>query len=211
MKSIISKFLVIFGFLIFFGLILSPEFRMVLAIIVEWIFFPLSDLKFYIIVLIMSILTGLYSNLIQKYAVNYKRLKELQKKISEYQKEYINALKQKNQFKLKQLETKKDEMRILQSELMSMQFKPMAYTFIVSIPIWAWLWEKAYLSYQNVKFGIPVKFFNLNNSLFYVSTPFWGYIHVGEMVAIFPWWILWYMLCSIMISQLIKKLMKVGM
>lgn len=210
MKSVISRFLVILGFLIFFGLIFSYDFRVTLAIIVEKFFFPFSSLKFYITVLIMAILTGFYSNLIQKYTVNYKRMKELQKKISEYQKEYMEAVKQKNQFKLKQLEKKGEEMRMLQSELMSMQFKPMSYTFLVSIPIWAWLWEKAYLSYQNVKFGTPAEIFNLDNGLFYITTPFWGTIHVGEMVAIFPWWILWYMLCSITISQLIKKLMKVG-
>ncbi|MEM2726981.1 MAG: EMC3/TMCO1 family protein [Archaeoglobaceae archaeon] len=210
MKSVISRFLAILGFLIFFGLIFSYDFRVTLAIIVEKFFFPFSSLKFYITVLIMAILTGFYSNLIQKYTVNYKRMKELQKKISEYQKEYMEAVKQKNQFKLKQLEKRSEEMKMLQSELMSMQFKPMSYTFLVSIPIWAWLWEKAYLSYQNVKFGTPVEIFNLDNALFYITTPFWGTIHVSEMVAIFPWWILWYMLCSITISQLIKKLMKVG-
>ncbi|MEM4617020.1 MAG: EMC3/TMCO1 family protein [Archaeoglobaceae archaeon] len=211
MKRFISRLVAILGFLIFFGLIFSYEFRVALALIVERVLFPLSGFKFYVTVLIMAILAGLYSNLIQKYTVNYKRLKELQTKISEYQKEYLEAVKQKNQFKLKQLEKKSDEMKMLQSELMSMQFKPMSYTFLVSIPIWAWLWEKAYLSYQNVKFGTTTEIFNsLDNSLFYVTTPFWGSIHVGEMIGIFPWWILWYMLCSITISQMIKKLMKVG-
>jgi len=210
MKKIISRFASILGFLIFFGLIFSYDFRVALAVAIEQVFFPLSELKFYITVLIMAILTAFYSNLIQKYTVDYKRMKEIQKKVSDYQKEYMEAVKQKNQFKLKQLEKKSEEMRMLQSELMSMQFKPMSYTFLVSIPIWAWLWEKAYISYQNVKFGASLTVFNINNSLFYVTTPFWGKIHVGEMVAIFPWWILWYMLCSIMFGQVMKKMMKVG-
>lgn len=210
MKRFISRILAILGFLIFLGLIISYDFRIALAIMVEKIFFPLSSLKFFEVVLLMSILTGFYSNLIQKYTVDHKRLKELQKKISEYQKEYMEAVKQKNQFKLKQLEKKSDEMKMLQSELMSMQFKPMSYTFIVSIPIWAWLWEKAYLSYQNVNFGTPIEIFDLDNSLFYVTTPFWGTIHVYEFVTIFPWWLLWYLVCSIMFGQLMKKLMKVG-
>ncbi|MEM2086717.1 MAG: EMC3/TMCO1 family protein [Archaeoglobaceae archaeon] len=210
MRGVISRFASILGFLIFFGLIFSYEFRVTLALIVEKIFFPLSALKFFEVVLVMSILTGFYSNLIQKYAVDHKRLKELQKKISEYQKEYMDAVKKKNQFKLKQLESKKEEMKMLQSELMSMQFKPMSYTFIVSIPIWAWLWEKAYLSYQSVKFGAKVELFNLDNNLFFITTPFWGTIHVNEFVAIFPWWLLWYLVCSVMFGQLMKKLMKVG-
>ncbi|MEM0350885.1 MAG: EMC3/TMCO1 family protein [Archaeoglobaceae archaeon] len=134
MRSFISKIIMIFGFLLFFGIILSYEFRILLALVIEMIFSPFTGLKFHELVMVMAILTALYSNLIQKYTVNYEKMKELQKKISAYQKEYIEAVKQKNQYKLKQLEQKKEEMRILQSELMSMQFKPMSYTFIVSIP-----------------------------------------------------------------------------
>ncbi|MEM4508184.1 MAG: EMC3/TMCO1 family protein, partial [Archaeoglobaceae archaeon] len=76
MKRFISRLVAILGFLIFFGLIFSYEFRVALALIVERVLFPLSGFKFYVTVLIMAILTGLYSNLIQKYTVNYKRLKE---------------------------------------------------------------------------------------------------------------------------------------
>lgn len=210
MKKAISRLVSILGFLIFFGLIFSQDFRLMLAVAVDYVFFPLAGLKFYITVLIMAVLTGLYSNLIQKYTVDYRRMKELQKKISEYQKEYMEAVKQKNQFKLKQLEKRSEEMKILQSELMSMQFKPMSYTFLVSIPIWAWLWERAYLSFQNVNFGLATGIFRIDNTLFYVLSPFWGKIHVSEVVAIFPWWILWYMLCSIMFGQVFKKLLRVG-
>lgn len=211
MRSFVSKVAMVFGFMLFLGIIISYEFRLAIALFMETIFSPLSSLKFYVLVLIMAILTAFYSNLIQKYAVDIKKMKELQKKISEYQKEYIEAMKKKNQYKLKQLEQKKDEMRILQSELMNMQFKPMSYTFIVSIPIWAWLWEKAYLSYKNLKFGEPIiEGFKIKNELFQITSPFWGTIHVNEFVVIFPWWLLWYLLCSIMFGQIIKKAMKVG-
>ncbi|MEM1578857.1 MAG: EMC3/TMCO1 family protein [Archaeoglobaceae archaeon] len=211
MKGFVSKVAMVFGFMLFLGIIFSYEFRITLALFMETIFSPLIFLKFYILVLIMAILTALYSNLIQKYTVDIKRMKEVQKKLSEYQKEYIEAMKQKNQYKLKQLEQRKDEMRVLQSELMSMQFKPMSYTFIVSIPIWAWLWERAYLSYKNLKFGEPIiAGFQINNELFQITSPFWGTIHVNEFVAVFPWWLLWYLLCSIMFGQIIKKAMKVG-
>ncbi|MCS7118935.1 MAG: EMC3/TMCO1 family protein [Archaeoglobaceae archaeon] len=211
MKGLISKIVMIFGFTIFFGIILSYDFRISLALLIENIFFPFVGLKFYILVLIMSILTALYSNLIQKYTVDYERMKVVQKKISEYQKEYIDAMKQKNQYKLKQLEQKKDEMKLLQSEMMSMQFKPMSYTFIVSIPIWAWLWERAYLSYRNLKFGDPViPGFQIKNELFIINSPFWGTIHANEFLIIFPWWLIWYFLCSVIFGQFIKKILKVG-
>ncbi|MEM0202500.1 MAG: DUF106 domain-containing protein [Archaeoglobaceae archaeon] len=211
MKSFVSKVAMVFGFMLLFGIILSYEFRIALALLLETIFSPLVSLRFHLLVLVMAILTAFCSNLIQKYAIDHERMKELQKKVSEYQKEYIEAVKQKNQFKLKQLEQKKEEMRLMQSELMSMQFKPMSYTFIVTIPIWAWLWERAYLSYRNVEFGEEIlEGFHINNDLFQVTSPFLGTIHVNDFVAFFPWWLLWYLLCSVVFGQIFKKAMKVG-
>ncbi|MEM3796499.1 MAG: EMC3/TMCO1 family protein [Archaeoglobaceae archaeon] len=211
MKSFASKVAMVFGFMLFFGIVFSYEFRIALALFLETIFSPLVSLQFHVLVLVMAILTAFYSNLIQKFTVNYERMKEIQKKVSEYQKEYIEAMKQKNQYKLKQLEQKKEEMKLMQSELMSMQFKPMSYTFIVTIPIWAWLWERAYLSYRNVKFGEAIlEGFHINNDLFQITSPFWGTIHVNDFIAIFPWWLLWYLLCSIVFGQIFKKAMKVG-
>lgn len=211
MRGFVSKVVVVFGFMLFLGIIFSLEFRIALALFLETLFSPLISLKFHILVLLMAILTTFYSNLIQKYLVDYKRMKELQKKVSEYQREYIEAMKQKNQYKLKQLEQKKEEMRLIQSELMSMQFKPMSYTFIVTIPIWAWLWERAHLSYINFKSGAPIlEGFHINNELFLVNSPFWGVIHVNEFITIFPWWLLWYLLCSVLFGQIFKRTMKVG-
>lgn len=211
MRQLASKLATVFGFFLFFAIIFSYQFRILLALVMETIFSPIVGLKFHYLVLIMALLTALYSNLIQKYTVDYKRLKELQSKVSQYQKEYIDAVKKKNQYKLKQLEQKKDEIRLMQSELMGMQFKPMAYTFIVSIPIWAWLWERAYLSYRNLKFGEPIlEGFNLKNELFELTSPFLGSIHVYDFVLIFPWWLFWYLLCSIMFGQIFKKILKVG-
>jgi len=168
----------------------------------------------------MSILTGIYSNLIQKYTINHRRLRELQEIMRKYQKEYMEATKQNNQFKLKQLEEKKQEIQQLQSEMMSMQFKPMFYTFVVTIPIFAWLWEKASASYElitgatsygNLTTQLPEAFLKtLDPDLYIVNSPFLGQIHVVTPVLVFPWWLFWYLLCSITFGQIIKKVLKVG-
>lgn len=193
MKAVISRFIMVLGALFFIGILFSREFRLELGQIVESVLFFLSPYPFHVVILIMSILTGIYSNLIQKFTIDYKRMKEIQKILREYQKEYIEATKQNNQFKLKQLEQKKNEIQQIQSEMMSMQFKPMLYTFVVTIPIFAWLWEKASASYELV-----------------VVAPFAGQIHVVTPVLIFPWWLFWYLLCSITFGQIIKKVLRVG-
>ncbi len=182
MKNIISRFIMVLGAFLFIGILFSRDFRLELGLIVESVMFPFSSYPFHIVILVMSILTGAYSNIIQKYTVNHKRLREIQEIMREYQKEYMEATKQKNQFKLKQLEERKQEIQQIQSEMMSMQFKPMFYTFVVTIPIFAWLWEKATASYElitgatnygNVTGELPEAFLKtLNPDLYIVNSPF---------------------------------------
>lgn len=198
MKNVISRFVMILGAILFIGILFSRDFRLELGLFIDSLMLPFSGFKFHIVIFIMSIITGLYSNVIQKYTVDYKKLKYAQKVLREYQKEYMEATKQNNQFKLKQLEQRKDEIQKLQSDMMSMQFKPMFYTFVVTIPIFAWLWEKAaYLK-------------TLSPELFLLKVPFSGEIHVVTPVLIFPWWLFWYLLCSITVGQIIKKVLRVG-
>ncbi len=221
MKDIISKILLAIGIFMFIGIVFSKEFRIALGLFLDPILSPISCYKFHITIFILSIITATYSNIIQKYTVDYKRLNEIQEIVRSYQKEYMEALKQKNQFKLKQLEKKSDEIKRLQSEIFNMQMKPMFYTGIVTIPIFAWLWEKAMTSYElvygayNHTFGnltkeLPSSYISsIKPELFEVVVPFAGKIHVASAFII-PWWLWWYLLCSITIGQIIKKVLKIG-
>jgi len=219
MRKVISRFVMILGAVLFLGILFSRDFRLELGLIVEAVMHPFSSYPFHILILLMSIITGLYSNLIQKYTIDYRRLLEIQNILKNYQKEYIEATKQNNQFKLKQLEKRKQEIQQIQSEMMSMQFKPMFYTFVVTIPIFAWLWEKATASYEliaginygNVSSHLPEAFIKtLDPALYTITAPFSGTIYVVSPVLIFPWWLFWYLLCSITFGQVIKKVLKVG-
>jgi len=220
MKDVISKLVMVLGAFLFVGILFSREFRLELGLFIDSIMLPFLNLKFHIIIFIMSIITGFYSNLIQKYTVDHKKLKHAQSVLREYQKEYMEAMKQNNQFKLKQLEQRKDEIQKLQSEMMSMQFKPMFYTFVVTIPIFAWLWEKAVASYEliydsssygNVTAELPAWYIkSITPENFILNVPFSGEMHVITPVLIFPWWLFWYLLCSITVGQVIKKSLKVG-
>ncbi len=218
MKDILSKVVIVIGAIMFIGVILSKQFRFEMGYIMEPLMAPFADLKFYITIFILSIITGFYSTIIQKYTMDYQKLKYAQKVIGEYRKEYMDAMKQNNQFKLKQLEQKKQEVQRLQSEMMSMQLKPMGYTFIVTIPIFAWLWDKAVASYQVIygkalhgASGLSKAFLgSINPNLYFVTVPFMGKIHIATPFLIFPWWLMWYLLCSILVGQIFRKVLKVG-
>ncbi len=215
MKDVATKAAIAIGAVMFIGIIFSKDFRISLGLALDALLYPLAQFKFHVTILVLSVITAAYSNLIQKYTIDHKRLKELQKIMKDYQKEYMEAMKQNNKFKMKQLETRQEEIKKLQAELMSMQFKPMFLTFVVTIPIFAWLWEKATASYSlhhSVNVTLPAEFVqSINPNLFNVTVPFAGTINVATPVLVFPWWLVWYMLCSIMFGQILKKVMKVGM
>jgi uncharacterized membrane protein (DUF106 family) len=154
---------------------------------------PPFSLPFYIIILILSALTGLYTSLIQKYTIDYDHLLEVQGRMKEFQKEYRDAQLSKDEKRIKKLEARRDRMMKEQMEVSQEQFKPMAYILLVSIPIFLWLIYK-----------LP-----LQNTI--IVFPYFGAMPISTgAIWIIPAWILWYMICSIAISQVIRKSMNIG-
>ena len=150
-------------------------------------------LPFYILILILSALTGLYSSLLQKYTVDYERLQEAQEGMKEFQKEYRDAQLSKDEKRIKKLESKRDKMMKEQMEVSQSQFRPMAYILLVSLPIFFWLIYKMPLIQATITF------------------PYFGTMSIYHgTIWIVPAWILWYMLCSLCISQVIRKSMNIG-
>jgi uncharacterized membrane protein (DUF106 family) len=157
------------------------------------------NLPFFTIILILSALTGLYSSLLQKYTIDYERLQVVQEGMKEFQKEYRDAQLSKDEKRIKKLESKRDKMMKEQMEVSQEQFKPMAYILLVSIPIFLWLIYKLPLVTE------------LKPDLASIIFPYFGSraIWTGA-IWIVPAWILWYMICSISISQVIRKSMNIG-
>ena len=191
MKELIQKLLMVLGGIFFIG-VLIPEFRIIMAKAIDPIFRYLLIFPIHIVIMILALITAIYSSLIQKYTIDFRRMKEMQEKIFEFQKQYFKAIKENNQFLIKQLEKRKDEIRLMQAELMKMNFISIFYVMIVTIPIWIWLW---YIIYENNEM-----------SKFTVIVPFQGYIHVSDFILIIPWWLFWYLLCSILVGQVIRKI-----
>jgi uncharacterized membrane protein (DUF106 family) len=159
---------------------------------------PFPALPFYVIILILSALTGLYSSLLQKYTIDYERLQEVQEGMKGFQKEYRDAQLSKDEKRIKKLESKRDKMMKEQLEASQEQFKPMAYILLVSIPIFLWLIYKMPTISPETPAGL-------------ITFPYFGQLAIWSgAVWIVPAWILWYMICSICISQVIRKSMNIG-
>jgi uncharacterized membrane protein (DUF106 family) len=81
-----------------------------------------------------------------------------------------------------------------QGKMMQMQFKPMLYIGIVSIPLFMW----AYL-------------FISNNPGMMMTFPFWGTHDINSTVlGPILYWFYWYFICSLPVSQIIRKALDIG-
>ncbi|MFA5346797.1 MAG: EMC3/TMCO1 family protein [Methanoregula sp.] len=182
-------------------------FMMLFAYSIEWlkvgvgqainaVFSPLVDgfnIPFYVLIIILSALTGLYTSIIQKYTIDYERMTDVQERMKEFQSEFREAQLSQDEKKIKKLEAKKDRVMKEQLEMSQQQFKPMAYILVVSVPIFFWL------------------LFRLNQIQTTITFPYIGTIGLqNAAVWIIPAWILWYMICSISLSQVIRKSLNIG-
>jgi uncharacterized membrane protein (DUF106 family) len=163
---------------------------------IDTVFRPLIDefkIPFYILIVILSALTGLYSSIIQKYTIDYEKMTEVQARMKEFQAEYREAQLSQDEKKIKKLETKKDRMMREQLEMSQNQFKPMAYILVLTVPIFFWL------------------LFRLSQLKSTITLPYAGTVGLHDpAIWIIPAWILWYMICSLTLSQIIRKSLNIG-
>ena len=163
---------------------------------IDGAFSPVVDgfgIPFYILILILSAFTGLYSSIIQKYTIDYEKMTDSQERMKEFQTEYREAQLSQDEKKIKKMDAKKDRVMREQLEMSQQQFKPMAYILVLTVPIFFWLLFRL----AHVKSTITMP---------YVGT-------VGLEAAAFwiiPAWMLWYMICSITLSQIIRKSLNIG-
>jgi uncharacterized membrane protein (DUF106 family) len=160
------------------------------------IFAPLIvgfGIPFYILIVILSAFTGLYSSIVQKYTIDYDKMTETQERMKEFQTEYREAQLSQDEKKIKKMEVKKDRVMREQLEMSQNQFKPMAYILVLTVPIFFWLLFRL----KEVPSTITLPYSGLQSLL-------------APVVWVIPAWMIWYMICSITLSQVIRKSLNIG-
>ncbi|MDR0438899.1 MAG: Gp15 family bacteriophage protein [Methanocalculaceae archaeon] len=193
---------VVFGMMLLYG---WPEARAFISGIVDIIIGPFValGLPFFALVLILATLTGLYSSLIQKYTIDYDRMRENQVKFREFNVLFREAQLSGDEKAIKKMQTRQQAMMVEQMEMSQQQFKPMAYILVLTVPIFFWLIEHIP---QNI--DLTMANANLSNA---IILPFSGLsCYFDVYFGFFPLWILWYMLCSLTVSQVIRKTLNIG-
>ena len=118
---------------------------------------------------------------------------ESQERMKEFQKEYREAQLSQDEKRIKKLDAKRDRVMKEQLEMSQQQFKPMAYILVLTVPIFFWL------------------LFRLSEVHTTITMPYLGTHNLTDAaLCIIPAWIFWYMICSITLSQVIRKSLNIG-
>lgn len=173
---------------------------------IDLVFAPLVEdfkIPFFILIVILSAITGLYSSIIQKYTIDYDKMSEVQERLKEFQKEYREAQLSQDEKRIKKLDAKKDRVMREQMELSQQQFKPMAFILVLTVPIFFWLLYRLGQIHTTTNM--------VYNNMIMITMPYTGLHNLTDPVLwVFPAWIVWYMICSLTISQVIRKALNIG-
>jgi len=176
--------------------------RVTVGTMMNVLFGPFIDVlgvPFFVMIMILSSITGLYSSLVQKYTIDYEKMQETQAKMRVFQKEFREAQLSGDEKRVKKLQGKQERMMQDQLDMSRQQFTPMAIILILSVPIFFWLLLRL------PAVGTPIDIASG------IVMPFIGTVTLSSIAFwIVPAWILWYMLCSLTISQVIRKALNIG-
>ncbi len=196
-KQTVERAALALGFGMMFGIILLGEkFRMQVGELVDILLGPLPEiLPFHIMLFVMAAITGLYASLIQKYTMDWELMRRVQDQMKNFQKDFREAQLADNQSKVKKMEAERSAMMDDQMKMTKQQFKPMAYISIISLPLF--MWAYLFIAKQEIP---PMLIF-----------PFWGEKMLTDFVlGPIQYWIYWYFICSLPISQIIRKSLNIG-
>lgn len=90
-------------------------------------------------IFLASVLLVVATTAIRHFLVDWTKMARVQESMRAFQKEFSEARKSNNTYKLKKLTDAQPEVMALQAEISTEQMKPMAFTMLLVIPIFAWL------------------------------------------------------------------------
>jgi uncharacterized membrane protein (DUF106 family) len=149
----------------------------------------------FITILLLSVITGAYSSLLLNRFVDQEQVKQSQTKMREFQKVYREAQLAGDKSKLKKLDKERAEVMELSMDVQAQTMRPMPYILIISLPLFGWL---SYIMYYFPPLGSYVATT--------ISLPYFGTLaYTHGVIFGFPVWLIWYLVCSLVFTQVIRK------
>jgi uncharacterized membrane protein (DUF106 family) len=155
-----------------------------------------SLLPFYAVVMLLALVTGLYSTLLQANLMDMDKMGKYQQRMKDIQERRKEAKEAGDDEALDAIQEEQMEAMGDQMGMFKEQFRPMVWIMFLTIPVFLWM-------YWGVGIGAnadPV--FQLEQLVLpIVGSKAWTDPVIGPIQA----WIVWYFLCSMGFTQIIRK------
>ncbi len=169
-----------------------PSIRNAIGGTLDVLFGPLEAvLPFYVVVMVLAMLTGLYSTLLQANLMNMDKMGEYQEQMQEIQERRKEAKERGDDEALDRIQEEQMDAMGDQMGMFKEQIRPMVWIMLLTIPVFLWMYwllGTGQINGQNVV--LPL-----------VGEISWQAGVLGPLQA----WILWYFLCSMGFTQIIRK------
>ncbi|USZ67617.1 DUF106 domain-containing protein [Halorussus salilacus] len=150
-------------------------------------------LPFYVVVLVLALITGLYSTLLQANLMDMEKMGAYQQRMKDIQEKRKKAKERGDDEEMERIREEQMDAMGDQLGMFKEQFRPMVWTMFLTIPVFLWI-------YWMVLDGhVPADETTIVAPL--VGEANWRQGVVGPMQL----WIVWYFLCSMGFTQLIRK------
>jgi len=158
---------------------------------------PLGELlPFYMVILVLAMFTGLYSTLLQANLMNTEKMGEYQQRMKDIQQRRKDAKERGDDAEVERIQEEQMEAMGDQLGMFKEQFRPMVWIMLLTIPVFLWMYWKI-----GARGGVAHGLGNATVVLPLVGEVGWTAGILGPIQA----WILWYFLCSMGFTQIIRK------
>ena len=166
--------------------------------LVDVVFGPVDAvLPFYAVILVLAVLTGLYSTILQANLMDMETISYYQQQMKEIQQRQEAARERGDD---EELEALREEQMSAMGDNLGMfkeQFRPMAWIMLLTIPVFLWM-------YWMLREGHVVEAERI------LTLPLAGEVALRDgIVGPVRTWLVWYFLCSMAFSQIIRKSLNV--
>jgi len=196
-RASLSRFLMIFLFLLALYAIIDPQVGTGFANGANFILFPMFGFGGalpVLTILLAGILTTTIGSIIRDHYTNWVKMARTQKVMSAWRKEQMEAMRKGQQTRLAQLKEVQKGFAKDQMDMMSTPYKSTAWTIFLFIVIFTWL-----------RLFVDVVLQGLGNQ--WIAVPWSNHVFLNS-VYVFPSWVLLYSLLAIPFGQIVVRVLK---
>ena len=155
-----------------------------------------SVLPFYVMILVLAIFTSLNSAILQGKLMNMDKMGEYQQRMKDIQARRKEAKEQGDDEAIQAIQEEQMDAMGDQLGMFKEQFRPMVWIMLFTIPVFLWMYWKI-----GARGGVSHGLIDATVILPLIGEVGWTAGVVGPIQA----WILWYFLCSMGFTQIIRK------